>query len=147
MWTLTDIGILCPAPVALEWEGHKWFLNHPSQAPRSSGIDIDGVDGTHVDTKHTVDTLCLVNRIGFDVALGVAGCICPLEHVDGTVLEAGTIGHTDIEIDSHVCAVDSLLFRFVDRPPDSVLLVFLGDIAVRFEVWIDSHENSSIRVA
>jgi hypothetical protein len=77
----------------------------------------------------------------------MARCICPFEHVNGTVLEAGTVGDADIEVDSHVCAVDSELFRFVDRPPDSVPLVLLGDIAVRFEVWIDSHEISSIRVA
>src|SRR6056297_1333451 len=114
-----------------------------SDATRASRVDVDSVDGTDVHTQHTVDTLFLVGRVGLDFALRVVGGVHPLEDVDGTVLQTGAVGETDIEVDGDVGAVDTERLRFLDGPPDVVTLVLFDDVTAGFEFRVYCHTLSS----
>jgi len=113
-----------------------------SGAAGPARVDVDRVDGTDVDTQHTVDTLVLVGRIGLDLALGVTRGIDPLEDVDRAVLQAGPVRDTDIEVDGDVRAVDALgLFGgFVAvGGPHAVVLVAVHFLVGLLELRVDSH--------
>ena len=110
-----------------------------SGAAGSTGIDVDRIDRTDVHTEHTIDALSFIGRVGFDLAFGVIRGIDPLEDVDWTVLETGSVGDTDVEVDGDVRAVDAQPLGFLDRPPDVVAVVLVDDLTVVLELCIDCH--------
>lgn len=95
----------------------------------TTGVNVDGVDRTDIDTQHTIDTLRLVCRVGLTFGFRVAGRIHPLEHVDRAVFETGAISQTDIEVDGDVRSVDAKSLGFLNGPPHIVPVMLADDLA------------------
>jgi hypothetical protein len=109
------------------------------RATGASGVDIDRIDWTDIDTKHTVDTLILFRRVRLDFAFGMIRRIDPLEDIHRAVLETCPVSDTDIKINRDVGTTDAEFFWRVGRTPDIDIVFLTLQFSVLLEVRIDSH--------